>query len=876
LRRLFVRLGAFVKRSRDEQRLKEEIEEHLARQTEANVNAGLTPEEARRQAVLKFGAIEAFKDQYRDERGIPFLEHLWQDIRYALRGLRKNPGFTTIALITLALGIGATTAIFTVVNAVLLQPFPYAEPERLVLIRTNGIDGRPEPLLNGAEIHDLRAATNVFDQVAAVVAVVGSITGEQEMERVTTANVTGNFFATLGAAPALGRPLDERVDVATNAILSVVISDELWQRRYQRDARIIGRRIELNNLPVTIVGVMPRGFKLLLNGDTQVPAQIDVWLTTGPERDRRQRSRTVIARLARGVTVDSARGAMTALSAHLNAAHRDAYARVPLQFSVQPLQDDTVDDVRSSLLALMGAVGCVLLIACANVANLVIARLAGRQGEIAVRCAIGASRGRLVQQLMTEGLVVGVLGGLAGLLVARWTGLVLVWLRPSSLPPVNATVDAATVLFGIGISFIAVVLFSMSPVSYAARIDVADIVNRTRGGRVSSRRISSFLVIGQVALSVVLLVGAGLMLRTIVALYSVRTGFEATDVLTMQAQMSPREFAQPEKRWQFYKAVVEQLSALPGVQSVSAIRPLPFEKTVFSNRFSDRFLRLGSDTELTASWHTTLPGYFKTMGVRLIEGRDFEALDMEQRRPVVIVDEHFARHAWPGQSAVGQQLWRAVPKAIAMEVIGVVGHVRAKSLRDEDGPQVYFPYHRQALFDLAVVMKVAGNPLQLAGASRSAVESIGGKRPVYDVRPMSDYIEDVTRETRFVLMLLSMFAGLAVLLAAIGIYGVISQGVAQSTHELGIRLALGSSRLEVVRLVLVRAGAVTAAGITLGIAGAMVMTQYIRTMLFGLTSLDPATYVGVTVIFGVVALVASYLPARRAARVDPLVALRCD
>ncbi len=875
LRRFLVRLAASITRHPDEKRLTEEVKEHLAMQTAENIGAGMSPEEARRQAVLKFGAVEAIKEGYRDQRTLPALDNLIQDIRYALRGLRKNPGFTAVAIITLALGIGATTAIFTVVNAVLLRPLPYTEPDRLVMIRTEGIGGAAEPLLNGAEIQDIRAATHVFDQVAAIVAVVGSVTGESEMERVTTANVTDNFLPMLGVVPLLGRPLDEQIDVSTEAILSVVISHELWQRRYGGDPDIIGRPTEVNNIPVTVVGVMPRSFKLLLRKDTDVAALIDIWLTTGLERfDRQARSRTVIARLARGVTLDRARNEMAALSARVTADHKDVYARAPLQLHVEPLQDDTVSDVRATLLALMGSVALVLLIACANVANLVIARLTGRMNEFAVRSAIGADRGRLFRQLMTESLILGMIGGLAGVFVAQWTGSLLLWLRPSGLPPVNVAVDGSTLMFAVGITVATILMYSVIPALCAARINVAHALNRGRAGRSPSRRISSALVIGEIALSVVLLVGAGLMIRTIVALQAVRTGFNADGVLTMQAQIRTRDFTQDavRGRWQFYRAAVEQLSALPGVQSVSAVRPLPLESTVFT----DRFARVGTSDELIATWHTTLPGFFRTMGIRLLEGREFEPMDMDQRRPVAIVDERFARTAWPGARAVGQRLWRVAPKAAPMEVIGVVDHVHAQSLRNEGGPQVYFPYHRHALGDLAIVMRVSGDPMLLANEARSTFESLGGRRPAYDVRPLTAYVEDATHEARFIVALLSIFAGLALVLAAIGIYGVINEVVVQSTREIGVRIALGSGRGEVLRLVLARAGVLTAGGLMLGIVGAAAATRYLQAMLFGLTALDPPTYAVVILVFGAVALLASYVPARRAARVDPLVALRYE
>jgi putative ABC transport system permease protein len=801
------------------------------------------------------------------------------DLRYAWRLLTRHRTFTLVALATLAIGVGATTALFTVANAVLLRPLPYAEPERLVLVRADAPGAPARAALSGAEVADLRDAARLFESVAALVAVNGDLTsraGDAPMERVSAASATDNLLPLLGIRPAAGRLLDVRTDMGADRVLAVLISHDLWVRRYGADPALVGRQIEVNNLTVSVAGVLPPGFKLFLGADANVPARIDVWFPTRLETDRGTRGYVVIARLAAGVTLPQARAELEALSGRITTAYPQVYAGAPLRLQAAGLQDDAARAVRPALLALLGAVGFVLLIACANVANLLLARTAARSRELAVRAAVGAGRGRLVRQLLTEGLVLGIGGGLLGLLVAQWAEPALNWLRPAAVPAVDATLDRAVLLFALLITLAASVLFSLAPALQGLRGDVRDALRAGgRTGAVPTRRLRTALVVAEVALSVVLLSGAGLMLRTVTALGRVDTGFEPANVLTLRASMRPREFGEFDRKWQFYREALQRVRALPGVQAVGAIRPLPLEGL----EMRERVIAEGAgDREIVAASHTALPGYFDSMGIRMIQGRDFEPADMDARRAVAVIDEGFARAVWPGLDPIGRRVSvvrgnRAGPP---LEVVGVVSHVRTRGLRDDGEPQLYLPYHRNALFDMAVTIRASGNPMALAAAARAEIESLGGKRPVFAVRLMREYVGDAMAESRFVLILLGVFAVTAVALAGVGLYGVVAYTTAQRTRDIGIRVALGAGRADVLRLVFREGLGAAAGGILLGLGAAGVLTRYLETLLFGVDPADPATLVGVAIALAVVAMLAVYGPARRAARIPASDALRSE
>ena len=807
------------------------------------------------------------------------MKHFIQDLAYAARLFGRHPAFTLLAVVTLALGVGATTAVFTVFNAVLLRPLPYKDPERLVVIRADALNGTATAALADAEIADLREMTRLFEEVAGLTAVNGDLTsreGDLPMERVSAASATDNLLPMLGATPSIGRLLDDRIDSTTGRVLSVVISHELWSRRFGADPQMVGRHVDINNMSLVVVGVLPQGFQLRFGSDTNIPARVDVWFPTGLGKERRYRGHTAVGRLAKGVSLDQARAELTSLEARINAAHPDVYVPAPLRLHANSLQADAAREAKGSLLLLFGAVSFVLLISCANVAHLLLTRTAARSRELAIRSAVGADRVRLLRQLLTEGAVLGLAGGGAGFLLAEWGEVLLTWLKPPSLPPVDLTLDARVLIFGLAVTFLASLLFSIAPALQAIRADVVDALKasgRSAGPR--SRRLRTALIVSEVALTVVLLVAAGLMIRTGAALHAVDTGFDGRNVLTMRASMNIRNFLAVEKRWGFYRQALDRLQGLPGVQSLSAVRPLPLEEMTSIERFvpDDQPGR-----EIVASSIATLPGYFQTLRIRLLQGRDFVAGDLDVKRSVVVVDRQFAAVAWPNEAPLGRRIHisRGGRELFSAEVIGVVDHVRANTLRDDRQPQVYLPYHQYPLGEMALAIRVAGDPRLIIDAARREIEALGGGRPVHRIRMMSDYVDDAAAESRFLVALLSIFAALALILATVGLYGVITYSAGLRTREIGIRLALGARPGDIVRLVIGDAMGSAATGMAIGIAAAILLTRSFRSLLFGVGAADPLTLTVVALVLSLVAVFASFVPARRATRVDPTLALQAE
>jgi putative ABC transport system permease protein len=798
-----------------------------------------------------------------------------QDIRYAVRLLLRKPGFAALAVLTLALGIGTTTAMFTVVNAVLLRPLPYPDPGRLMMIRADGVTGAREPLLSLAEIDSLRQHARTLSQVEGLVVVNGNLgmaDDPEPMERVPAASATEGFLEMLGVQPVLGRPLTSR-DRPTGAPLAVLLSHELWQRRYAGDPSILERTIRVNNMPVTVAGVLPPGFRLRFSPDTNIPARVDVWLPVTFDDSPNDRAVTTIARLKSGASPEEAGAELSALGPRLTEAHPERYARTPLRLHVDPLQADTARQARPALLALMGAVMFVLLIAVANLANLLLTRTTIRSRELAVRSALGAGRGRLLRQLVTEGLLIGALGGLAGLLLASWAEWLLLWLRPSTLPELDALpLDMRVLGFALLSTVLCSLIFSLVPAWRGTRQNPQETLKGTlRGGTSRQGGLRRALVVTELALAIVLLTGAGLMLRTLIALHDVPVGFRSGGVLTLQATMQPSAFREYQKKWQFYQTAMERIAGLPGVASVSAVRPLPLEALKITQRYA-----VGG-RELLASSFTTLPHYFSTMGIRLQAGRDFTADDMIHSRPVAIVDEAFARSAWPGGEALGQAVTvLGRREGTPLTVVGVVSHVRAETLREAGNPQVYLPYHQYPLFDMAVVVQTAGDPLRLAAPIRAELDVLGGNRPAHTIRLMDDYVGDMMAESRFAFVVLMLFAGLALALSMIGVYGVISHSTALRTREIGVRMALGATRGDILRLVVGSGLRWAAAGVVLGVGASAALTRYLTTLLFEVQPTDPVTLGGVAVLLLAVACLACYIPARRAGRMAAATALRAE
>ena len=801
-----------------------------------------------------------------------------RDIRYAVRLFRRAPGFAALAVSTLALGIGTTTSMFTLVHAVLIRPLPYPDPDRLVILRADSPVKARAATLADAEIADIRDEPAVFASVGSIVAVDGNLTGGDAMERVSAASATDGFLRTLGVKPAIGRLLEDRIDSTTDTVLSVLISDELWRRRFDADPAVVGRQYDINNKSLTIVGVLPRGFRVYLGPDASVPDRIDVWFPTSLEPgERKYRGHTAIARLAPGVSIARAQQALDATAARAGLQYAGIYGNRAPRFYADALHDDAVRDARPALLALMGAVGFVLLIACANLANLLLARTTTRGREIAVRSAIGASRLRLIRQLVTEGLVLGTCGGGAGLSLA-WLGQsALDRLRPADVPSMPADLlEVPVLVFALAATIGASILFSLAP---ALRSTVARVVDPLRSGSRGDTgrgsRLRSSLVVAEVALSILLLTGAGVMIRTLLALRAVDPGFRPDHVLTLHASLRPREFSDVNQKWRFYQDAMERLRALPGVTAASAIRPLPLEGVTFTDRVEVE----GGGGEFVADTQVVLPDYFGAMRIPWIAGRDFAAADVEQKRPVVIVDATFARAAWPNVNPVGRRL-RIHGGSRAgktwVEVVGVAGHVQASGLRGAGRPQVYVPYHAFALFDLVVVLRTAGDPSTLADSAKRTIEGLGGQRPVHHIQPMAAYVDAAMADARFAVTLLGGFAALALLLSAVGISGVIAVTTAQRTREFGVRLALGADPSDIRSLVMREGLTWTVTGIATGMLASLVMVRYLDTLLYGVRARDPLTLIVVSLVLAATATLASYVPARRASRLEPSVALRAE
>jgi predicted permease len=800
-----------------------------------------------------------------------------QDCRYALRLFRRAPAFSLLAIVTLALGIGATTSMFTIVHAVLLRPLPYPNPEQLVILRADSPTAQRGATLADAEIVDVSQASSTFAIVGAIVAVDGNLTGGDAMERVPAASVTDGFLRALDVKPALGRLLENRIDSTTSTVLSVLISDELWRRRFDGDPSVVGRLANINNKSLTIVGVLPKDFRVYLGPDANVPDRIDIWFPTSLDvADRKYRAHTAIARLAHGRSLSSAQEELAAVASRAAANFPAAYATKAPRFYADPLHDDTVRAARPALLALMGAVAFVLLIACANMANLLLARTTARSRELSVRSAIGAGRWRLVRQLITEGVVLGAAGGAAGVALAVLAQSAVDRIRPAGMPamPVDA-LDAPILVFAVATTTIAAVVFSLAPALSGTRADVSNALHAgTRGATTRGGRLRSALVVAEVALAILLLTGAGVMIRTVLALRAVDTGFQADGLLTLQASMHPRAFSTVEQKWRFYQDAMQRLRSLPGVTGASAVRPLPLEGISFSDRAEIE----GRGGELQMDSHVVLPDYFGAMRIRRAAGRDFEAADVTQKRGVVIVDEAFARAAWPGEDPIGRRIrvkGGSRQRAWA-EVVGVMAHVQSAGLRGAGRPQLYLPYHAFALYDLAVVIRTTGDPNALAGPAKQAVEGLGGQRPVHHVRPMSWYVDNSMADARFIVTLLGAFAALALALSAVGIYGVIAVATAQRTREFGVRLALGADPAAILTAVLREGLTWTFGGIAAGTIASLVMVRYLDTLVYGVPARDPLTLVTVTLVLATAAVAACYVPARRAARLEPSVALRSD
>ena len=873
--------GFFGKRYRDTE-LDAELRLHLELLAENYIRRGMTPEEARHAARREFGGVEQTKELYRERRGFGWIDSCLQDLRFAFRMLFKRPGFTLIGVATLALGIGANTAIFTVVHSVLLQHLPFPKADRLAIVWSIlGTEGRAPA--SGPELVAIRERSCMFEDVGGIWAQSGAVTGEGEPEHVKLGKVTANFLGILGTNPQLGRLFvpDEQGPAAAYVM---ILSDGLWRRRFGADPRIIGRAVRLDGQPTTVVGVMPPGFKIIFPEGSSVPPEMDAFvpfrtqLASDPPDQSYLR---LVGRLRDGVSIPQAQQEMETIAAHLRSKFT-AFVEPPLGLQVVPLQGDLVRNIRPALLTLFGGAGLVLLIACANVANLLLSRANERTREITLRTAMGAGRGRLIRQLLTESVLLFCCGAVAAL-VFGWGALrLLLAMQPKEMERLSAVqIDTAVFAFTFAVAITAGLLFGLAPALGAGKIDLARSLREARQtASPASRRHRNLLVTAEVALGLVLLVGAGLMLQTFAKMLQVNPGFAPANVLTFQVSVPWQKYKTGPAAVQFLRTLKANLAGLPDVEAVGIVSHLPFDDTLpnWYSFFWPEGAPKDQQNTMMADHRSVLPGYFKSMGVTFLAGRDFDEHDVEQNIHLAIVDDTVARQAWPGQQAVGQLLNIENGDFVreAVKVIGVVKHLQYHTLTDQVRGQIYVLYPLAIRTHMAVTLKSRLSSQTLLPLIRQQVTMLDKDLPIYHVESMTEYVESARRQTRFVTMLSGVMAGIALLLACTGIYGVTSYSVLQRTNEIGVRMAFGAKPASIFRMVIRQGMSAVVAGLVIGLILSLVLTPLISSLLFGVRPSDPVTLFVSGFFISGFALVACFIPARRAVRVDPVVALRYE
>ena len=879
--------------------LDHDIRDHIAKETQDNIERGMSPEEARYAAVRKFGNVTRVKEETREVWSIVWLEQLLQDIRYGSRMLRKSPGFTIVAVLTLALGIGANTAIFSVVDAVLLRPLPFENPSRLVALH-EGLPklGYPKMGFSAPDLAIFAREQKSFSAIGAFQNEHVNISGHGEPERVTAARVSSSFFPMLGVEPLLGRSFAPEEDAPGRKV--VLLSYGLWQRRYGGGLNILGQTIDLDRQPYTVIGVMRQNFEFPLLGPEDNSSPADLWVpmafTPAELQDWGGSYFTsVVGRLRPGVTLDEARGEAESLGRVIVADYPPAitnrlHGAFVLSVSASPFQEDVVGSVRTLLLVLMSAVSFVLLIACANIATLLVSRAATRQREIAVRTALGATRLRLVRQMLTESFLLALGGGALGFLLAFWARNLMLALVPSSIPlPRHVSLNAGVFAFAAGMSVLAAVLFGLAPAFQVSASSMQRPLQESGRSATPSRshqRLQGFFVTIEFALALVLLVGAGLLTRSFGKLLETNPGFRPDHVLTLSVLLPRQAYPQGAQVQDFYKRLLDRVSNLPGVNAAGLSSDLPLNaREMVSMRVEGGGDDQGETPQaICQSW--VMGNYFETVGIPLLQGRWFTPEDRLESEPVTVVSLSTARKFWPGQTPIGKRIRWGVNDPWHT-IVGVVGDVRQGPFNTPLAPHAYRPYSqlpRPFLEEdpfgdwhaMNVVVRTQEDPTSLTSAVVAQVHSLDPDLAVANIRTMTQVISSSIAGPEFNTVLLGVLASLALFLSAIGVYGVLAYAVAQQTHEIGIRMALGAEPRDVLGLVLGRGARLAAMGAGLGLASALGLTHLMKGLLYGVSATDPPTIVGVVILLVAVVLLASYIPARRAMRVDPMVALRYE
>jgi putative ABC transport system permease protein len=817
---------------------------------------------------------------------LSLMNTLLQDIRFGVRMLLKSPSISIVATIALALGIGANTAIFSVVNAVLLRPLPFPDPDSLVaLFETDTQRG----IISGSHSYpnflDMRAQNTVFENVASYHGSDYILTGRGEPARLQGEVVTANLFALLKVQPMLGRVFLPDEDKPSETGRVVILSHKLFQTRFNGDPSIVNQAITLEGKKFTVVGVMPPAFEFPVQNDP-----VDLWTTiagdaSGKEPITVQRGAhflQVIGRLKPGVTEEKAQAELTAIAARLEQQYPDTNSRRSLR--VESALKAVVGDIRPTLLILLGAVACVLLIACANVANLLLARATSRHKEMAIRTALGASRTRVIRQLLTESVLLSLVGGAVGLLLAVWWSDLLVALGKEDIPrAIHVGIDWRVLGFTLGVSLLTGLIFGLAPAFHSSRTELVESLKEGARGTSSgtfANVVRKLLVVIELGVAVLLLTGAALLIQSLWRLQKVNSGLHPENILTFNVTLPEVKYKSGDQS-QFFINLKQRLESTPGVQSASSILPLPLSGERFGISFEIEGRPMAKKDYPSADFFTTGVGYFKTMGIPIVKGRDFDDRDKHGSTPVIIITETFARQYFPNEDPIGKRIHPGISsydneESVMREIVGVVGDVRNRNLSTESKPAYYVPQTQVPFSQMVTVIKTIGEPRALISAATKEVGAMDQDVPLFSVKTMEEYLSTSVAAPRFSTTLLSIFAGVALVLTIVGLYGVMSYSVAQRTNEIGIRMALGAQSRDVLLMIVKQGSVLILLGLGIGLAGAYALTRVISSLLFGVTAKDPFTFAAVSVLLAMVALLACYIPALRATKVDPMNALRCE
>jgi putative ABC transport system permease protein len=865
-----LRLRSLFRRERVEAELDEEMRYHLDRLIEANAAAGMSEEEARFAALRAMHGLEQRKEECRDMRRVRVIENLSQDFRFALRMMMKNPLFTVVVVVTLALSLSATTVVFSVVNALLLRSLPYNNADQLVML-WSVFKSNNKAYASVANFREWQERNNSFQSLAACDMLKLNLTGTDRPEVVDVALVSANLFSLLGVQPERGRSFQPEEEQPGNNHV-VVISNSLWQSRFGADANVLGRTFQLDGDSYTVIGVMPPGFSY--------PEKIDLWLPLSflPEElaDRGYNHLLVVGRLKPGVELRQAQAEMSALADTQARQYPNENAGRGMRLLT--FQDNLVGDIRMALWVLTGAVFFVLLIACANVANLLMARATTRQKEIAIRIGVGASRGRLIQQLLTESLLLSMLGALLGLLLTKGGIQILKSFGPANIPRLNeVAIDARVLAFTLGVSLLTAIIFGLKPALQTTRPDINEWLKdgqRTSTAGSGFERVRNWLVVTEVALALILLIGAGLLIKSFMRLWQVEPGFNPNNVLTMSISPSPPKYNSQADVAALCRRLLDQLKTTPNVEAVGVVNQLPFS----GRNLGLNFTIVGQpptrpEDTASANYRLISPGYLQALTIPLKRGRDFNEHDTRESPPVALINEALAKRYFPNEDPIGKQL-NVEGQQAPREIIGIIGDLKQIKLDGEVRPEIYVPFLQFTVFSMSLVVRTSSDPSSLTSSILQQISRVDPDQPVFRVKTMDQYLGESMGPRRLSTTLLGAFAAFALLLAAIGVYSVMNYLVSQRRHEIGIRMALGASQREILKLVVGQGMWISLLGIGFGIAAALLLTRIMTSLLYGITPSDPLTYIANSLMLLAVALLACLIPARRAMSVDPIIALR--